>query len=275
MTAPRYISLGAGVQSSVMALMSTLGELPHVDFAIFADTQDEPPAVYRWLDWLEKRLAFPLKRVSIGRLSDEAKRVIRSKKSGNLYCKGGIPLFQRKPPKPDGSPADGSPAASMLRRQCTSRFKIEPIQRYVRKLVQKGDVAEQWIGISTDEAHRMKPSQKPYIKSRWPLIEVGMSRADCLKWADGHGLPRPPRSACIYCPYHSNEEWRRLRDEDPSSFAKAVALEREFRQSWAKQEALENVDVYLHRSCVPLDQVDFGGEVKSGMGNECEGMCGV
>ena len=38
------ISLGAGVQSSTMALMASRGELLgiQVDFAIFADTRDEP-----------------------------------------------------------------------------------------------------------------------------------------------------------------------------------------------------------------------------------------
>ena len=48
------ISLGAGVQSSVMALMAAKGEItPMPDCAIFADTGWEPKRVYEWLDWLE------------------------------------------------------------------------------------------------------------------------------------------------------------------------------------------------------------------------------
>ena len=44
------ISLGAGVQSSVMALMAARGELePKVDGAIFADTGAEPDDVMDWL----------------------------------------------------------------------------------------------------------------------------------------------------------------------------------------------------------------------------------
>ena len=49
------LSLGAGVQSSTLALMAAAGEVtPMPDAAIFADTQAEPAGVYRWLDWLEK-----------------------------------------------------------------------------------------------------------------------------------------------------------------------------------------------------------------------------
>lgn len=49
----RVLSLGAGVQSSTLALMSARGDLPRLDYAVFADTGWEPARVYAWLDWLE------------------------------------------------------------------------------------------------------------------------------------------------------------------------------------------------------------------------------
>ena len=55
------LNLGAGVQSSCLALMAAMGEVkPMPDFAVFADTQAEPKSVYDWLDWLEKQLPFPV-----------------------------------------------------------------------------------------------------------------------------------------------------------------------------------------------------------------------
>lgn len=61
------ISLGAGVQSSTLALMAVHGEItPMPDAAIFADTQAEPQSVYKWLDWLEMQLPFPVHRVTKG-----------------------------------------------------------------------------------------------------------------------------------------------------------------------------------------------------------------
>ena len=65
------ISLGAGVQSSTMALMAAHGEItPMPDCAIFADTQWEPRGVYQWLSWLETQLPFPVHRVTAGSVRD-------------------------------------------------------------------------------------------------------------------------------------------------------------------------------------------------------------
>lgn len=61
------LSLGAGVRSSILALMAAAGEIsPMPTVAIFADTQAEPASVYRWLDWLEKQLPFPVVRATAG-----------------------------------------------------------------------------------------------------------------------------------------------------------------------------------------------------------------
>ncbi|MGB1816915.1 MAG: hypothetical protein ACPHJ3_16270 [Rubripirellula sp.] len=56
----RILSLGAGVQSSCILMMSERGELPKLDLAIFADTGDEPDAVYRWLNWLKHNQSTPI-----------------------------------------------------------------------------------------------------------------------------------------------------------------------------------------------------------------------
>ena len=62
------ISLGGGVQSSVMALMASAGAFDRVpDCAIFADTHWEPPSLYPHLEWLAGQLRFPLYVVDNGR----------------------------------------------------------------------------------------------------------------------------------------------------------------------------------------------------------------
>jgi hypothetical protein len=62
------LSLGAGVQSSVLLLMGESGEItPRPDGAIFADTGWEPAAVDAHLDWLEMQTSIPIHRVSNGR----------------------------------------------------------------------------------------------------------------------------------------------------------------------------------------------------------------
>jgi 3'-phosphoadenosine 5'-phosphosulfate sulfotransferase (PAPS reductase)/FAD synthetase len=75
--APHFLSLGAGVQSSTMALMAAYGEItPLPKVAIFSDTQVEPPDVYSWLNYLEDEIKkapypFPVHRVTHGNLEDE------------------------------------------------------------------------------------------------------------------------------------------------------------------------------------------------------------
>lgn len=258
------LSLGAGVQSSTLALMAASGELEEMpECAIFADTGDEPASVYAWLDWLEKQLPFPVLRVSAGVLSDEACRVRMSAKSGLSYMKPALPVFYMG----DHIGIGG--------RQCTMNHKIDPIRKKLRELHQGRGVV-QWIGISMDEVIRMKPSRDSWCVNVWPLIDRGMTRRDCLKWMEAKGYPKPPRSACVYCPYHSNAEWRRLRDEEPQEFARAVAFEKRLQSAAAQATALRSKP-FLHRSCVPLSEAPLADDDghPSLFGNECEGMCGV
>lgn len=267
------ISLGAGVQSSTMALMAAKGQItPMPDCAVFADTQAEPAAVYQWLGWLETQLPFPVKRVSAGSLVQDVLTLRLRKDNKGFYVHSGIPAFVKNP---DGS--DG-----IIPRQCTTNFKIEPLRKACRKIakVPRGckDVRViQWIGISLDEVSRMKESREPWQQNRFPLIDLRMSRHDCLRWMEANKFPTPPRSACFFCPYKSNAEWRRLKASEPGLFDRAVLFERGFQK--IKKISGVNGELYLHDSRRPLDQVDLSTEEEKGQvnmfNNECEGMCGL
>jgi len=268
----RVLSLGAGVQSTTLALMAAHGEIePMPDCAIFADTRSEPAATYEHLRWLMSPnvLPFAVHVVSEGSLLDDLY-------SGRAGRAGGA-----RPPFYAINDAGG---AGPLKRQCTQHYKINPIRRKVRELIglrpgQRGPrtpVVEQWIGISTDEAHRMKPSRDRYIAIRWPLIERRMSRWDCLRWLERHGYPKPPKSACTFCPYRNDVGWREMRDTAPEDWEQAVAVDRHIRNNMPR---VRKSQVFIHRSLTPLDEVDLSTPLERGQldlfGNECEGMCGV
>jgi hypothetical protein len=275
------LSLGAGVQSSTLALMAARGEVtgyPLCDAAIFADTQDEPQSVYSWLQWLEQEIArqphpFPVYRVTAGKLSDRA-LVIRVTKDGRKFSSSDIPMFTRN--------VDGS-QGKITHRACTFDYKIRPIMKKAREL---GDIKRgqktvgvvQWIGISLDEVHRMKPSRDAWAESRWPLVDMRMRRHDCLLWMERNGYPKPPRSSCVYCPYHSNAEWRRLKEDEPEAFARAVQFERDLQRVKGGTDNMLSVP-FLHKSLKHLDEVDLSTLEDHGQmglwGEECEGMCGV
>jgi hypothetical protein len=255
----RILSLGAGVQSTTLALMAAKGEIPSPDCAIFADTGWEPKAVYDHLERLTAVLPFPVFTVSAGNLRQTT--LNRSKSPASRVA--AIPWFMKMP--------DGSP--SMGRRQCTKEYKIYPIRRKVRELLggktPRGG-CEMLIGISTDEAHRMKASTVQYIINIFPLIEKEMSRAACVRWMEKVGWVAP-KSSCIGCPYHSDDQWRALA---PDEFSDAITIDRAIRH-----QAGFRGEQFMHRSLKPLDEVDLSTWAERGQpdlfGEECEGMCGV
>lgn len=270
------LSLGAGVQSSTLALMAAKGEVgPMPTAAIFADTQAEPQSVYRWLDWLEKQLPFPVYRVTAGSLTDSSLKRHRNQKTGKPYYANLIPAFAKN--------SDGT--AGLLGRTCTYRHKLIPILKKLRELAkikrgQKTLGVISWIGISLDEVSRMKPSRDKWAQNRWPLIEKDMTRHDCLRWIEKNGYPKPPRSACTYCPFHSDHEWRTLKADSPDEFQSAVDFERALQRTHAsvKTEGKRQSAPFLHNSMIPLDEIDFSEDTTQGnlhFHNECEGMCGV
>ncbi len=264
----RVLSLGAGVQSTTLALMAAHGEAPIPDVAIFADTQWEPQAVYDHLRWLMSVLPFDVLIVTQGNIR-EAIRDRRNTTGGRFAA---IPWHTINP---DGSHGMG-------RRQCSSEYKLTPIMHAIRDRLGKPGRAyiapgsvEVILGISRDEAQRMRTARQRYMVNRYPLIEMGMTRQACLRWLDAHTYPRPAKSACIGCPFHDNNHWRTMRDNRPEEWADAIAADRALRIGDARgMKAIE----YMHPQRVPLDEVDLSVPVDPQLdlfGNECEGMCGV
>lgn len=276
MTEPklRVLSLGAGVQSTTLALMAARREIgPMPDAAIFADTGWEPAAVYRHLDWLETQLPYPLYRVSAGNIRTD----LLNRGSGRPGRFVTVPFFLKHP---NGKPGIG-------RRQCTSHYKVEPIRKKVRELLGAGPRSripagsvEKWIGISLDEIIRATPSKVKFETNRHPLLEQRMTRRDCIRWLELRQYPIPPKSACIGCPFPSNAMWREIRDNDPAAWSDAVEVDRAIRKPVDRPGVPEmRGEQFMHAQRVPLDQVDLTTLEDHGQGNlflhECEGMCGL
>ena len=292
------LSLGAGVQSSTLYLMAVAGELPRLTEAIFSDTQREPQSVYQWLEYLKtygERV--PLTVVTRGDLGADSLIVNKSKKSGKFYQKNLIPFFLKNPDGTDG----------FFKRKCTDEYKIREVVKRQRELVtapvlrawrkkhraalneieaarkdkrplpwdafrecQSDALTHCWIGISTDEAHRVKPSRQPWVKNTFPLLEKGMNRGDCLAWLERNGHPVAPKSSCSFCPYHSDAEWLRLLREEPQEFMAAVAFEKAVQFAAQKDEVTKGT-LWLHRERIPLEKVKFDeADVFSGT---CDGYC--
>ncbi len=161
---------------------------------------------------------------------------------------------------------------------------MTPITQFVRGFVglekgqraPKGEIlARQYIGISLDEAVRMKPAREKWLLHEWPLIDRRMTRSDCIQWMVDNGYPMPRKSSCTFCPYHSDAYWREMKLTDPESWAEAVEVDEAIRNGVRGTEE----KLYLHRSLTPLKEVDLRNAEDYGQvdmfNEECEGLCGV
>jgi len=245
------ISLGFGVQSFTLSAMVALGELPPVDVAIHADTTHEKSDTYtfaaKWTPWLEAH------GVRVVTVRDNDTTVINSGITIPAYTWNG---------KTDGQ----------VKRQCTPDWKISPIRRWLQAN-RAGQPVEQWIGISLDEAMRMKPSDVKYITHRWPLIEKRMTRGACIQWLQAHNLEVPSKSACTFCPYHDTRAWQEMKSRGGADWREAVTVDNAIRK------ARPPFDLFVHPSRKPLEQLDLRTDAERGqMGlwdEECSGLCGV
>lgn len=258
------ISLGAGVQSTTMALMAAKGDItPMPDCAIFADTGWEPKEVYEHLERLIPALPFPVHKVSAGNIKDN---ILTSKNTtGGRFAF--VPWFTEN--------------GGMGRRQCTREFKVEPLERKQRELlgykkrqrIPNGSI-EVWIGISWDEMIRMKEPRNKWQINRWPLIEKEMRRHQCIEWLAANGW-KAPKSSCLGCPFHTDDQWREIKSR-PEEWADVVEVDRLLRDGGTARGM--NNHQFMHRSCKPLDEVDLSTAEDHGQLSflgECDGMCGV
>lgn len=273
------LNLGAGVQSTTLYLMSMEDKLenPPFDVAIFADPQDEPEAVYKHLDWLESLGGPRIIRATAGCLGDDL--MLGRNSQGHKFVP--IPAFT--------AIEEGEPNG-MIRRQCTFEYKIRVITKCIREeliglkprqRMPKDVHVHQYVGFSYDEPGRAARMRGRYASIPWsschfPLIDEVMKRGDCLRWLDDHGgAPHEtPRSACVFCPFHSNDEWRRVKS-NAADWERACAVDDALRVDGNVLNRNLDQKMYVHKSCRPLREVNLDDNQKSLFDMECEGGCGL
>ena len=261
----KVISLGVGIQSTAVYLMSSIGhKIPRADVAIFADPGAEHYKTYDMLKWL---LDWKEKNNGIEIIVNKDKNILKDiLKSQNQY--GGkwvtIPAFGK--------------SGGMIRRQCTNDYKIQPVKESIRDLHslkkhQRMIRTEMWLGISTDEIERMKESRMYNIKYFYPLIYHMLSRNDCIQFFKDNNFPVPVKSSCTFCPYHSNKFWKETQKENGKAWKQAVKVDKTIRNSSQKGE---DDKIYIHPSLKPLEEIDFDdGQLEMFEGYDCEGHCGL
>ena len=261
----RYLSLGWGVQSTTLAAMIALGELPPIDLAIHADTTHDSAATYayarKWTPWLAAR---GVKIVTVRNSNNDVLRpewAIRKDPGAPAVM---IPAFTL-------SKADGDHGQTS--RKCTREWKINPIRRHVRSLLPPGNprpgAVHSLQGISLDEWTRMRTSDVKYIINTYPLVDLRMTRADCVLWLQRHRIETPPKSACTFCPFHRRSYWQELKRAGGPDWEEALETDNQVR------DTRDQHFLYVHPARLPLEQAvsipEDSGVVQLDMDLPCDG----
>lgn len=151
-------------------------------------------------------------------------------------------------------------------RSCTIDYKIRVVDKWIRQ--HKFTHAIVGLGISVDEYTRAKdthwhdrepgnPEKAKHIRfwkqRHYPLLDQMLRRDDCISLVLQAGLPRPPKSACWFCPYTSRGVWMQRKQsnvtvtmpdgEQRQIFEAAVELENTINE---KRGEIGRDRVYLH-----------------------------
>lgn len=273
----RILSLGGGVQSTVMCLLAeeeAFGYKP--DYAIFADTHWEPSAVYENLDWLKNQVSFPVLTTDNGRsLREDVRNGVNAQGKPWLT----LPVFLSD---------ESGENVGINWRQCTKNYKLDPIRRKVQDLLgvnpreqlPSATWVEMWLGITHDEILRVKNSRNWWVKHRYPLVDdVPMTREDCQTWfAERYPDRYLGRSACVGCPFRSSKSWLEIKKYEPVLFDEAVEIDQMLRSNGHNASEMFRKNAYLHHRMMPLDEAinaDLEEFDDDGFINECEGYCGI
>lgn len=263
------LSYGGGRQTVAMLVLIKRGALPRPDRIIIADTGRENPSTWEYRDEIAEPLA-----QSIGMTIEIAPRNLAYV---DLYGHNGdllLPVWTK---------------TGKLTAFCSDEWKREVVNRYLHLGAlgyERGDIPRltpetvraamklrareqrtHWIGFALDERKRVKG----HDGRRYPLLELGLTKRDCIQIIENAGLPLPPPSACYICPNKANEEWRYLRDNYPSAFAQACDLDDEVRE----QDLFNGGSgVWLHHSRVSLREADLEADDRKEPTRQCGlGMC--
>lgn len=232
------ISCGGGVQSTAMIALVYSEKLPKPDLVLMVDTGYEKRGT---LDYAQKVLIPACDKIGL-------KFKMLKTPNNAIFNEQGmivIPAFKRT--------EDGT--EQKLYNMCSGPWKVAVMRRYLRSLgIRK---ARSWIGISTDEAKRQKQSRQDWLSNHYPLVELGISRYQCLFTIRRLGWPDPARSSCIMCPLQHDDEYELMKSEYPADYQRVVNMDNE----------IEKIDpyIFLHKSMTRMRDIIWRCDVTKGL----------
>lgn len=233
------VSLSGGKDSTAM-LLGMLERRMQIDCILFCDTGLEFPEMYAHLDKLEKDIGRPITRIK----ADFTYEYLMLE--APVKRKGDSPVIAQY-----GAGCRGYGWPGPKQRWCTTRLKDIPRERFLQKLREKYTVRE-CIGIAADEQYRLERERNKNPNHVHPLVDWGMTEADCLKYCYDRGYDWGGlyelfhRVSCWCCPLQSLSELRKLYHHFPELWEKLKTWDsmtwRKFRADYSVEELEKRFD---------------------------------
>ena len=193
------ISFGAGQNSTAM-IIEMYNRGMQIDEIIYSEVGNEMPETYVFLKefkiWCKKKgLLFTEVRSKLGTIRDyyESKKIIPYR------------MF----------------------RHCTHKFKVIPINSYIREKYGLKTPINMIMGIASDEKHRMDKIQgRKQFTYKFPLVDWEFGRQECIGVIKKEGLSIPVKSGCYFCPFQPKRAWKDLLDKHKELFEDSIEFEK-------------------------------------------------
>ena len=235
----KILSCGAGMQSTALALISCANKLiqdgkanefnftyeervPIYDAVMFCDLGLEPAWVYSQVRFIEeacKWAGIPFYVLKSDLYEDY------SKNFGNSRVVS-IPFWS----------IDENGKKGKMMRNCTLDYKINIMQKFAREHLfgyAKGQrtkpedikAHEMHLGFSKEEERRCKENPHKMFVNKFPLCDMGLTRADNYAYIkDVWGL-ETKASACCFCPFHTNYFFGYIKKNNKEEYEKTVVFD--------------------------------------------------
>ncbi len=208
------VAYGGGVNSTALLCGWIERGLRPVDLVVFSDTGGERPETYRYVAqvsaWLTMR-GYPAI-VTVRKVDED----------------GAVETLEQ-----NCIDHETLPSLAYGFKRCSHKFKIQPQDKFcnhfepARAAWDRGERVVKFLGYDADEPHRAEGGDrqdKKYLY-RYPLIEWGWGRAECVQAIERAGLPVPAKSACFFCPSNTVPEIRALQRDHPDLLQRALDME--------------------------------------------------
>jgi len=196
------VSYGGGQNSTAMIIEMKNRNIK-IDEVIISDTGDEMPETYEFIKefevWCKKNnIPFVIIKSEHGRLRD-------------YYFKRNLIPYRAF-------------------RHCTGRFKIRPMNKYIKEKYGIKEPINMFMGIASDESHRAgKIFGRKQFTYKFPLIDWEVDRKGCVDIIKKEGLSIPVKSGCYFCPFQPKKSWRDLLKKHPELFQDSIDFEKNCR----------------------------------------------